>query len=345
MKRLLYITVVLLIAFVQFSCAQDPAKDVVTFSNRQILLNDDPYLIKGVCYNPVPKGSNKRDFSDLSKDLELMKEVGINTIRVYSPIEDKNDLDKISDAGIKVIVNFGYNQHGHYDILSGPFADYINKYKDHTAIFFWELGNEYNYHPEWFDNDIKNWYRAMNQAAEIIHQNDPDHPVATAHGELPDSTALAMGPAIDIWGMNVYRWDDPTEIFEQWRGISTKPMYLSEAGADSYMTAKMKGYKKGENQQAQADAIHNILEAVFNHRDVCAGVALFEFSDEWWKAGNENVQDQGGWAPSSSGVPYDGAPNEEYWGIVNVDRTKKMAFETVKKMYRNTSDSEKMIKQ
>jgi len=345
MKRLLYIYVVILISCVHISCAQATSKDVVTVLNRQILLNGNPYLIKGVCYNPVPKGSNRRDFSDLSKDLELMKEAGINTIRVYSPIIEETFLDKIHDAGIRVIVNFGYNQDGNYDILTGSFIDYINQYKNHPAILFWELGNEYNYHPEWFDNDIKNWYRAMNNAAEIIHQNDSNHPVATAYGELPDSTALALGPAIDIWGINVYRWDDPGEIFEQWRGISTKPMYLSETGADSYMTAEMKGYKKGENQKAQADAIRNILEVVFNHRDVCAGVTLFEFSDEWWKAGNINAHDQGGRAPRSSGVPYDGAPNEEYWGIVNVDRTKKLAFETVKNIYRNISEPEKRIKQ
>ena len=70
-------------------------------------------------------------------------------------------------AGIKVIIGFGYNQGGYYDILSGSFIDYINTYKDHDAILLWELGNEYNYHPEWFGDDIQNWYTALNNAAEI----------------------------------------------------------------------------------------------------------------------------------------------------------------------------------
>ena len=56
----------------------------------------------------------------------------------------------------------------------------------------WELGNEYNYHPEWFDGDIRNWYNAMNNAAQLIHENDSSHPVTTAHGELPDSLALSL---------------------------------------------------------------------------------------------------------------------------------------------------------
>ena len=307
--------------------------DVVSIAGRQIFVNDSLYVIKGVCYHPVPKGSDARSFNNLTQDLALMVEAGINTIRVYSPINDKAVLDEINTAGIKVIMGFGYNQGGYFDILSGTFIDYVNAYKDHDVILFWELGNEYNYHPEWFDDDIKNWYDALNNAASIIHQNDLSHPVATAHGELPDLLALSTCPNIDVWGMNVYRWDNPEKIFTEWSAVSSKPMYLSEAGADSYMTVSKNGYQMGENERVQADATANILDAVFRNQKICSGVTLFAFVDELWKAGNNNTLDPGGWAPNSSGVPYDGAPNEEYWGIVDIERNKKMAFEVVKEKY------------
>jgi beta-galactosidase/beta-glucuronidase len=312
--------------FLQVGCV---FADRVTTNERKLYVNNEPYLIKGICYNPVQKGERQRSFQNLTNDLELMKEAGINTIRVYSPINEKAILDEINEAGIKVILGFGYNQNGNFDILSGSFIDYIKTYKDHGAILFWELGNEYNYHPEWFEGEIENWYSAMNEAAALIHKTDPDHPVATAHGELPDAKARSMSPNIDIWGMNVYRWDDPSEIFSQWARLSNKPMYLAEAGADSYMTVEKDGFKKGSNEGAQAMAVENILNSVFNHTDICLGVTLFSFSDEWWKAGNINTQDPGGWAPNSSGVPYDGSPNEEYWGIVDVDRNKKEVFGVV----------------
>jgi hypothetical protein len=307
--------------------------DTVELSGRKILLNNEQYIIKGVCYNPVPMGDTSRNFDRLTEDLELMKEAGINTIRVYSPIEEKEVLDQLSASGIKVIMGFGYNQGGKNDILSGTFINYIESYKDHDAILFWELGNEYNYHPEWFEGDISNWYKALNDAAEKAKVIDASHPVATAHGELPDSNARASCPAIDIWGMNVYRWDNPTSIFEQWRALSEKAMYLAEAGGDSYMTISKDGYSEGPNEKAQADATTNILKAIFENLDICSGVALFAFSDEWWKAGNPDTQDKGGWAPNSSGVPYDGTPNEEYWGIVDIDGNKKMAFEVLKTFY------------
>jgi exo-beta-1,3-glucanase (GH17 family) len=333
MRKILHITLLLTcIAFIT-SCNSGNHQGVVTISGRQLLLDGQPYFIKGICYHPVPKGSDKRSFENLSVDLALMLEAGINTIRVYAPIDDRSVLDEIDAAGLKLIVGFGYNQNGNYDILSGSFIDYVNAFKDHDAILLWELGNEYNYHPEWFEGDLQNWYDALNKAAAVIHKNDPSHPVTTAHGELPDAQALISCPNIDVWGMNVYRWDNPEEIFGQWEKISSKPMYLSEAGADSYMVVDSNGYKQGENELAQADATRNILDDIFNNREICSGVAIFAFSDEWWKAGKNDTQDPGGSAPFSGGVPYDGAANEEYWGIVDIDRNKKEAYKVVKEKY------------
>ena len=305
----------------------------VTVSGRQILVDGAPYLITGICYSPVPKGRSQRSFDTLTEDLALMVEAGVNTIRVYSPIDDKAVLDEIDAAGLKVIMGFGYRQAGSFDIHSGTITNYINKYKSHPAILIWELGNEYNYHPEWFEGDLGSWYTALNDAAGMIHQNDKSHPVSTAHGELPNALALTSCPNIDVWGMNVYRWDDPVDLFSEWKSASSKPMYLSETGADSYMTVKGHGYKQGVNQEAQADATKDILKVIFKNRDVCSGVTLFSFSDEWWKAGKPWSQNPGGSAPNSGGVPYDGDANEEHWGIVDIDRNKKEAFHVVKEQY------------
>jgi len=326
------------LAWVVFSCNKKTNMDVVSVSERQILVNENPYLIKGVCYHPVPKGSKDLSFNSLDQDLALMVEAGINTIRVYAPIDNKDVLDKIHDAGLKVVIGFGYNQGGRFDILSGTFVDYINTFKNHPAILMWELGNEYNYHPEWFEGDIKNWYKALKEATDLAHENDTNHPVTTAHGDLPDALALSICTNIDVWGMNSYRWDNPEAIFSEWEAVSHKPMYLSEAGGDSYMTISRDGYQVGSNEKAQADANENILNAIFKNQDICSGVTMFSFTDGWWKAGNPEKQDPGGWAPNSSGVPYDGAPNEEYWGMVDIDRNKKEAFEIISTKYLKLKD-------
>ena len=311
--------------------------NVVEVSGRQLIVDNTPYFMKGVCYHPVLRGETERNFSTIDQDLELISEAGINTIRVYAPIDDIEVLDKIDAAGLKLIVSFGYNQKGVYDILSGTFLDYIMKYKDHNSILIWELGNEYNYHPEWFGGDIQNWYNALSQATDQIHDIDPNHPVATAHGDMPDKQALASNPNIDIWGLNVYRWDQPQSVFKEWQTVSDKPVYLSEAGADSYMKISKAGFKQGENQRAQAVANAKIIDAVLDRSDVASGIFVFSFTDGLWKAGNPNEQDIGGWAPNRSGVPYDGTPNEEYWGIVDINRNKKETFEVIKERFVNFS--------
>ncbi len=327
MKKFLLLPLILILVI---GCSKQQENSEVIISERKILLNGEPYFIKGICYHPVQKGETNRDFSLIKEDLAIMKEAGINTIRVYEPITEEWVLDAIAEAGMKVIIGFGYNQDGNYDILSGTFVDYIEMYKEHESILMWELGNEYNYHPEWFEGDITNWYTRLEAATRLIHQIDKKHPVTTAHGEIPDSLALAMVPSMDVWGMNVYRWDDPETIYQEWAEVSDKPMYLSEAGGDSYMTITKDGYEEGINEKAQADANRNILDDVFRNKEIGSGVTLFQFTDGWWKAGNPETQDPGGWAPNSSGVPYDGTPNEEYWGIVDIDRNKKATFSVVK---------------
>lgn len=336
-----YIGIIIIVCSL-VSCQSTSQSTIVSVNGSHIDVNNTLYTIKGICYHPVPKGSpNNRSWATLTKDLALMTEAGINTIRVYEPIDDIKVLDEIDQAGIKIIIGFGYNQGGKNDIESGTFIDYVNKYKSHNAILMWELGNEYNYHPEWFGDDIKNWYKEMNDAAALIHSEDSNHPTTTAHGDLPDALALEMSPNIDVWGMNVYRWDNPEPIFKQWKSVSSKPMYLSETGGDSYMKITKAGYEQGENQKAQADAAKNILNKVFDNQDICSGVTLFSFTDGWWKAGNNDVQDIGGYAPNSTGIPYDGAPNEEYWGIVDIDRKKKLVFDVLKEKYSSLSKTKK----
>ena len=305
----------------------------VEIKDKKMIVDGKPFYMKGICYHPVKIGKTKRSFETLTEDLTLMKEAGINTIRVYEPIDNIQVLDELHNAGIKVVISFGYNQKGRFDIVSGTFINYIRKYKDHDAILMWELGNEYNYNPQWFGGDINNWYKSMEFVAQIIQLEDPSRLVSSAHGDLPSVDALNIAPSIQIWGMNVYRWDQPQSIFEEWEAISDKPMYFAELGADSYMTKSTENYKKGENQLAQADANRIILEKVLSNNDKNIGSFIFQFTDGLWKAGNPKKQDTGGSAPNSDGTPYDGTANEEFWGIVDINRNKKITFDVVKDAY------------
>ncbi|MEK9781223.1 MAG: glycoside hydrolase family 2 TIM barrel-domain containing protein, partial [Gammaproteobacteria bacterium] len=100
--------------------------DTVSVKDSKIYVNGERYYIKGICYHPVPIGKWRRSFATLQDDIALMNEAGINTVRVYEPILDKNVLDTLADNNIKVIVSLGFNQSGLYDINSGTYKVYIN---------------------------------------------------------------------------------------------------------------------------------------------------------------------------------------------------------------------------
>ena len=66
--------------------------------NGQLHTAQGPYFIQGVCYHPVAIGDSLRSFESLGQDLALMRDMGVNTIRVYEPIASQAVLDEISQA-------------------------------------------------------------------------------------------------------------------------------------------------------------------------------------------------------------------------------------------------------
>jgi hypothetical protein len=313
MKRYTLIFFLFCLTILNFSCKQEG----VEIRGRHLYADGERFRINGICYSRGGAGS-------YAEDIALLKEANINTIRTYTVINDIDELNAFEDAEIKIIMHLNEND----------FEDYVTEFKDHPAILMWEFGNEFNYHPEWFENDINNWYKKLEACATRVKQLDPSRPVTSAHGEVPAIEVLKVCPSVDIWGMNLYRYDNNVPAIYEFAEHSDKAMYISEAGADSYNKKKNK-----IDEESQALANKKIVRGISEEFNLCVGVTLFEFCDEWWKAGNDSIQNVGISAPNSSGVPYDGSADEEYWGIVRRDRTKKLTFNVVKDLYSNLQNN------
>ena len=67
--------VLLFLGMSLFGSTQEPILDKVTVNKRQILVNNKPYIIKGICYHPVPVGKSERSFESFDKDLELTQPI------------------------------------------------------------------------------------------------------------------------------------------------------------------------------------------------------------------------------------------------------------------------------
>ncbi len=190
----------------------------------QLMVDNKPFIIKGVCYSPIPIGQgHDYDFwSDPAKPWEtdgaLMKKMGVNTVRFYQPGENLDAVKKvISDLyehyGIRTIMgnwlNFWnypapfYDQADFREKVKQDVLNMVRALKDEKGILFWVLGNENNYS---FSGKINPWssdridklgdprqcllaraevyYSLINEITDEIHKIDPQHPVAIGNGEL-----------------------------------------------------------------------------------------------------------------------------------------------------------------
>jgi hypothetical protein len=232
-------------------------------------------------------------------------------------------LDQLFAAGIRV-VNSIY-PYGGADV--SVVTERVDAVKDHPAILMWLLGNEWNYNGLYVDLPHEQALARLNDAALLVRAADPDHPIATIYGELPDVAVISAMPEIDLWGINSYRGLSFGDLFTSWAGRSDKPMFISEYGADAY-NALIDGEDLDSQAEATAALTLEIAAASRAHgTGPCVGGTLFEWVDEWWKdqGGDVNAQDVGGIAPGGGPHP-DATFNEEWWGIVDIERNPRPAY-------------------
>ncbi len=291
-----------------------------------LFLDGKPFLIKGIIYNPTPigEGYDYNLFSDSRKpwlfDGKLMKEAGINVVRIYSC--RGSDLEKV-----KQFIRDLYKNYGIYTIVSDwlglwerPSPNYADRnfrqytkekvleivkaLKDEKGLLMWVLGNENNYTfsgkiafwtspeiekiPDLYERVKKRaeiYYSFVDEVAKEIKKIDPHHPVALGNGEVSMlDIAAKVCKNIDVIAVISYRGKRFGNLFENIRYLFDKPVLVSEFGCDSY-----DAYKDEEAQDIQAEYIKLQWEDILknttlqNKKGNCIGGTLFEWSDEWWK--------------------------------------------------------------
>ncbi len=285
-----------------------------------LYLDEEPFFIQGVCWNPVNIGGLHPfdlDFlGNVEKDAKLMQEAGINTVRTYEPIVDVEVLDILLEHGIYVI-NTIYPSYG---TSIDTVLNRVDKLKEHEAILMWALGNEWNYNGLYADLSLIDSRNKINEVATKIKEIDSTRPITTMYGNMPTKHTVDMMPSIDVWGLNVYSGDSFGTIFSSWGKISDKPMYISEYGADAWNSII-----DATDEESQAYATRKLTDEILSQSqlvypdNISIGGTIFSFSDEWWKdpSGSLDTQDNGGFAPGGGPYP-DSVFNEEYWGIVDI---------------------------
>jgi hypothetical protein len=319
------------------SCTPSPKVYIQKLKNKhyRLIVNGAPYIVKGVCYNPIAIGSNHEYdwWSDKAKpwivDGKLMKEMGVNTVRLYQAHEDSEEVKQVirdlyNLYGIRTLLGdwLGfweypcpfYGDKKFQDKVSQQVLEMVRLYKDEPGILGWILGNENNYSclghvNPWSSPEVdlepdpqkqramraKIYYSFVNDISKEIHKIDKNHPVGLGNGELVGlEFANKFCTDVDFVACIIYRGKTFGNLFKSLRMTFDKPVLLAEFGADAY-----DAYLQKEDQDMQAFFLQSQWDQIYENsannkigEGNCIGGTVFEWTDEWWKHNPDNPE---GW--------------------------------------------------
>lgn len=144
--------------------------------------------------------------------LDLLHAIGGNTIRLWDTVGLDPIFDKANELGIAVIVGLPipesrymdyYNDKSQVTQQYDAIKALVNKYKDEPALLMWCVGNELTFpHKPMYAN----FYKAFNRIVDMIHRDDPDHPVTTTmvNFQHRDIFNIKMRTNVDVISFNIF---------------------------------------------------------------------------------------------------------------------------------------------
>jgi len=332
----------------------------------KLMVDNKPFVVNGMNWDYFPRGTNfnyslwdeSPDFiqSALDNEMALLRNMGVNTIRVYTGIPKRWIEYIYKNYGIYTILNHSFGRFGltidgawmqntEYsdervrELLLNEVTQLTLEYKDTPGLLMFLLGNENNYGLFWGQaetSDIpvqeqksyeraRHMYKLFNEAVLAMKEIDNTHPVAMANGDLLFLDLIVeLVPDLDIFGTNTYRGMSFTDLFDRVKTEYGKPVMLTEFGSDAF---NAKTNQEDQMAQARYD-LANWREIYQNAAgmggaDNSLGGCTFQFSDGWWKRGQtEDLSvhnTEASW--SNGGYQFDFVEgqnnmNEEWFGIM-----------------------------
>ena len=344
------------------------ANNVKVIDNQQgikLSVNGNDFMINGMNWDYFPIGTNysyslwnqSEDVIKVALDAEmsLLKNMGVNTIRVYTGIQPKWITYIYETYGIHTMLNHSFGRYGltvngawvaktdYADpnaqaVLLKEITDVVNEYKNTPGLLMYLLGNENNYGLVWkgaetedlpineddYSVAAKYLYQMFNKAAVAMKEMDRSHPVAICNGDLGFLDIVAKEcKDVDIYGTNMYRGKSFGDAFKRVKKELNMPIMFTEFGADAFNAVTNE-----EDQKMQAHfMVENWREIYQNAAGLGeAGNSLggftFQFSDGWWKFGQTKDLDvhdnNASWSNGGYYIDFKEGRNnmnEEWFGI------------------------------
>lgn len=357
----------LILFFFSTSLLAQPDQVSVVTNNEglKLTVNGSDFMINGMNWDYFPIGTNYSyslwnqpdDIirSALDTEMSLLKNMGVNSVRMYTGVPAKWIKYIHEKFGIYTMLNHAFGRYGltlggtyvvntEYsdprvrELLLAEVTAMVEEYRGTPGLLMYLLGNENNYGLFWEGAETEDipmedrkstmraypLYKLFNEAAVAMKAVDKSHPVAMCNGDLLFLDIIAAEcKDVDIFGTNVYRGVSFGNAFQRIKDELNKPIMFTEFGADAFNVIE-----NAEDQQSQAYYMVGNWQEIYEN---AAGLGkagnsiggfTFQFSDGWWKFGQtKNLEVHDNNASWSNGgyqsdfIEGENNMNEEWFGI------------------------------
>ncbi|GLD95854.1 hypothetical protein PINS_up004532 [Pythium insidiosum] len=319
-----------------------------TTCGRKLLVDGRSFFVRGVNYAPTPIGKpgrldmlgHEEIFTRDLVNLRAMHANAVKTYDFYSYVDHGKFLDAAYNGGkrpIYTVFSIWVDQSLMEPMtpINGPeFQQMVRNYYEmakqtsgHPGVMGYSIGGEINSIVVIREPSFWKKFALLTQAVRKgINENNAQKIITTTFvddGGMSFTTGEEFHADVDLWGSNVYQTNYAGSVIPTYMRVpSTKPLLVSEYGFP-YASNTAEGGPEDLDMIARMLVEQTVaMERNYNLSDplreqILVGGFVFEYSDEWWKAGNENVHNLG--EVANGGFPL-GYLSEEFFGLYRAVR-------------------------
>ena len=243
---------------------------------------NEKFWIRGVTYGTFQprEGSDYPAPERVAQDFSLMREAGVNTVRIYTA-PPRYLLDEAARQGLRVIVGLAWMQHVCFlddrkitEQIREQVRRDVRSCAGHPAVLAFAIGNE-------IPAQIVRWHgakkitRFLRELYDDVKAEAPEALVTYVNYPPTDYLDLSF---LDFVCFNVFlhREADFRAYLSKLQNVAgNHPLVLTELGMDSI--------REGEEGQARF-LDWQLREA---YRGGTAGVCVFSWTDDWYRGGHQ----------------------------------------------------------
>ncbi len=297
----------------------------IAIEGKKILLNNKALRIKGVCrHEDHPQFTCALPYAAMAADLQIIKDMGCNSVRTSHYPNDEVFLDLCDEEGILVWEENHARGLSLEDMQNPNFEpqaenvirEMIPLHYNHPSIYIWGILNE-------CASDSEYGKDCYAKQFALIKELDPSRPRSFASFKFKTDICFGLPEVVSYNIYPLWYHDTPVDAYlddlYQWVQKETegagKPFLITEVGAGA-IYGYHDAYNSKWTEEYQAEALEKQLQAILGYDD-CSGVYIWQFCDvkvskEWFDKRPRTMNNK---------------------GIVDEYRRKKQSYEVVKNLF------------